>query len=121
MLMDNMAKHHAHSTDQVSGISGADSQLGVGQVIPPTGQFSGNLDCSPTIAVPQVVVSAFLHASFGPHFVNLLGGPVCAVPYKGPAEGNAIQVGQVSHVLSPSLLNRGHNRCQNVWLGLLQV
>lgn len=63
--------------------------------------FSSNQTADPPLrgavpAVPQLVVTACLHAGSGTYGIHLRGGYICAVSHSGLAEGDLVQMGQVS-------------------------
>lgn len=90
---------------------GAEPRFGAGQGVPPAGQTLDGLVCGPAALGLQAALPVLLHVGFRPDGGYLQGGLVCSFPYENTAEGNCIQIAQVSHYLghseSPGAVNVG--------------
>lgn len=127
-------------------LSGSDSGFLSGQSVPSAGQTTEVTGGNSLTAVQQVGLPADLHAGARPDGVYVQSSLVCLVPYQTPAKGDLVKMGQMSRVsgqsdsaeprnqrvpdlvasfpassvgeiLSPSVLDGGHNRCQSVRVG----
>lgn len=82
----------------------SDLAFGVSRSNSPTGQAQ-NLQTTVWLLLAQVVIAGslwFFHSGSEPQGIHLWCGLVGAVPYKGSAEGDLIQMEQVPCVLGES-------------------